>query len=188
MSGIASFVTQTGHVIAFVLGANTVGMYTPIVITVCQLIGTFISIPLLRRYEWRNITLIGGFILCACDIIAGVLFYQYYMYKWRSFALWVIMVVISIFMFTFGVTFGSSVWPYISYMMPSKHIQAALVINWILAGLSLVAFSVVTAVMGNPFIMLWVYGGITFILSVYNSIEMIEIKGLSFKKVQLKLQ
>ncbi len=55
------------------------------------------------------------------------------------------MICIMAFMFTFGVTLGSSVWPYISFMMPPKAITAALVINWTLAGISIISFSFNTA-------------------------------------------
>jgi len=92
------------------------------------------------------------------------------------------------FMFTFGVTLGSSVWPYISYMMPQRAVTAALVINWILAGCSIIAFSFVTQAMGNPWVMMWIYCGVTFVLSILNWIFMIDVKGLSVRKVQLQLQ
>jgi len=92
------------------------------------------------------------------------------------------------FMFTFGVTLGSSVWPYIGYMMPSHAVTGALILNWILAGLSIISFSFVTATMGNPWIMLWIYCGVTFALSIVNAVMLVDIKGLSVRKVQLKLQ
>lgn len=41
-------VTQAGHVISFY--NKTVGLYTPIVITIAQLIGTFISILFLKHF------------------------------------------------------------------------------------------------------------------------------------------
>ncbi len=46
--GIASNVTQAGHIISFY--NLTVGRYTPIVITTAQLIGTLISIILIKKY------------------------------------------------------------------------------------------------------------------------------------------
>ncbi len=46
--GIASTVTQAGHVIS--IYNKIVGRYTPIVITLAQLFGTFLSIPLLRKF------------------------------------------------------------------------------------------------------------------------------------------
>jgi len=47
LTGITSYVTQTGHFVAVTLQQPIFGIYTPIVITIAQLIGTFISIPLL---------------------------------------------------------------------------------------------------------------------------------------------
>ena len=91
------------------------------------------------------------------------------------------------FMFTFGITVGSSVWPYVGYMMPSNAILVAQVINWILAGISIISFSYVIGERNSPVIMMWVYAGVTFVLSVLNYIFMIDIKGLSLVKVQQKL-
>lgn len=48
LTGIASYVTQTGHVITVALEEPIFGLYTPILITIAQLIGTFISIPLMK--------------------------------------------------------------------------------------------------------------------------------------------
>jgi hypothetical protein len=50
------------------------------------------------------------------------------------------MVVIIIYMFTFGLTFGSSVWPYISFLVPTQNIHQALVVNWICAGIAITCF------------------------------------------------
>ena len=91
------------------------------------------------------------------------------------------------FMFTFGITVGSSVWPYVGYMMPSGAILVAQVINWLLAGLSIIAFSFVINARNSPVIMMWVYAGVTFVFTILNWIFMIDIKGLSVVKVQQKL-
>ena len=48
MTGIAAYVTQTGHVIAVTLQSPIFSIYTPIVITIAQLVGTFISVPLMQ--------------------------------------------------------------------------------------------------------------------------------------------
>ena len=93
------------------------------------------------------------------------------------------------FMFTFGVSLGSSVWPYIGYMMPNSAATGALVLNWLLAGISIISFSFVTSSpMGNPWVMLWIYFAVTFVLSIVNACLLIDIKGLSVKKTQLQLQ
>jgi hypothetical protein len=92
------------------------------------------------------------------------------------------------FMFTFGLTLGSSVWPYISFMMPASGVLVASVLNWILAGLSIIAFSFVTNSMTSPYVMLFIYCGVTFILSIVFTCVSIDIKGLSVRKVQMQLQ
>jgi len=92
------------------------------------------------------------------------------------------------FMFTFGITLGSSVWPYIGMMMPPSGVTLALCINWILAGLSIIAFSFVTASMGNPYVMMWVYCGVTFVTITIFSFVSVDVKGLSVRKVQMHLQ
>lgn len=92
------------------------------------------------------------------------------------------------FMFTFGVTLGSSVWPYIGMMMPRSGVTLALCINWVLAGLSIIAFSFVTATMGNPYVMMWVYCGVTLITITIFTFVSVDVKGLSVRKVQMHLQ
>ncbi len=92
------------------------------------------------------------------------------------------------FMFTFGITLGSSVWPYIGMMMPPSGVTLALCINWVLAGLSIIAFSFVTATMGNPYVMMWVYCGITLITITIFTFVSVDVKGLSVRKVQMHLQ
>jgi len=88
------------------------------------------------------------------------------------------------FMFIFGATVGSSVWPYVNYMMPSGAMLVAQVTNWLLSGLSIIAFSFVLETQDSPVIMLWVYTGATFVFTILNWIFMIDIKGLSVVKVQ----
>jgi hypothetical protein len=50
LTGIASFVTQAGHVMAFTFNQTYIGLYTPVLITISQLIGTFVSIPMLKYF------------------------------------------------------------------------------------------------------------------------------------------
>lgn len=98
-----------------------------------------------------------------------------------------IMICIMAFMFTFGITVGSSVWPYISFMMPSKAILVAQVVNWLLAGISIISFSFNVNATSNPWIIVWVYTGITLLLTILNALLMVDIKGLSVRKAQMKL-
>lgn len=92
------------------------------------------------------------------------------------------------FMFTFGISIGSSVWPYIGMMMTPTGVTLALVINWILAGCSIIAFSFVTAAMGNPYVMMWVYCGVTLVTITIFTFVSVDVKGLSVRKVQMQLQ
>jgi hypothetical protein len=50
LSGIASFVTQAGHVMAYTFNQTEIGLYTPVLITISQLVGTFVSIPMLKYF------------------------------------------------------------------------------------------------------------------------------------------
>lgn len=197
LSGIASFVTQAGHVISFTFNETGIGLYTPVLITISQLVGTFVSIPMLKYFEWRKMTIIGGFSLAFLDAIIGMLFYLYESNggttttgntTTQEYILLVTCIAIMAFMFTFGMTLGSSVWPYISFMMPAHKVMLASVLNWILAGLSIVSFSFVTASMKNPYVMMFIYCGVTFILSIVFTCISINIKGLSVRKVQMQLQ
>lgn len=77
LTGIASFVTQAGHVMAYTFKQPTIGLYTPVLITISQLIGTFLSVPMLKYFEWRKMTLIGGFSLAFMDAMIGMLLYLY---------------------------------------------------------------------------------------------------------------
>jgi len=144
---------------------------------------------MLTYIEWKNLTVIGGFALSIFNALTGLFFYLYD-YDTASFgpyAMTLAMISIMAFMFTFGITVGSSVWPYISFMMPGSAITVAQVINWLLAGLSIIAFSANTNATSNPWIMIWIYTGITFVLSIFNWILMIDIKGLSVRRTQLQL-
>lgn len=188
MTGIASYVTQTGHVIAVTLQEPIFGIYTPIVITLSQLIGTFISIPLLQYLEWKSLTLIGGFSIALLNGLTGMFLYFFEIYEdFAPYAMTLAVVCIMALLFTFGITVGSVSWPYASYMMPSNAVVAAQVLNWLLAGISIIAFSVDTNANNSPVIMLWVYAGVTFVLSVLNWILMINIKGLTIIEVHKKL-
>lgn len=142
-------------------------------------------------------TIIGGFSLAFFDAIIGMLFYLYESNggttttgntTTQEYILLVTCIAIMGFMFTFGMTLGSSVWPYISFMMPAHKVMLASVLNWILAGLSIVSFSFVTASMKNPYVMMFIYCGVTFILSIVFTVISINIKGLSVRKVQMQLQ
>jgi hypothetical protein len=50
MTGIASFVTQAGHVMATTFNQTYIGLYTPILITISQLVGTLVSVPMLKYF------------------------------------------------------------------------------------------------------------------------------------------
>ena len=144
---------------------------------------------MLTYIEWKNLTVIGGFALAFFNALTGLFFYLYDYDKagFGPYAMTLAMISIMAFMFTFGITVGSSVWPYISFMMPGTAITIAQVLNWLLAGISIIAFSVNTNATSNPWIMIWVYTGITFVLSILNWIMMIDIKGLSVRRTQLQL-
>lgn len=194
LTGIASFVTQAGHVLSYTFNQPYIGQYTPILITVSQLIGTFISIPMLKYFEWRKMTIIGGFAIAFFDAMIGMLFYLAEKYKNEgntsglNYTTLMTCICVMFFMFTFGMTLGSSVWPYIGFMMPPLAVTVASIVNWLLAGLTIIAFYFVTYSMGSPYVMLFIYCGVTFILSIVFAIISIDIKGLSVRKVQMHLQ
>jgi hypothetical protein len=191
LTGIASYVTQAGHVMTVALNQPVFGLYTPILLTISQLLGTFISIPMLTYIEWKNLTIIGGFALAIFNALTGLFFYLYdYDYEtFGEYAITLAMITIMAFMFTFGITVGSSVWPYVSFMMPANAVVVAQVLNWLLAGFSIICFSfnINLTASKNPWIIIWVYTGITFVFSILNWIFMIDIKGLSVRRAQLEL-
>jgi hypothetical protein len=138
-------------------------------------------------------TIIGGFTLATFDALIAVLFYLYQnVYhdntSAQNYIILIICICIMGFMFTFGMTLGSSVWAYISFMMPSKGVTIASVINWLLAGCSIIAFSFVTQEMISPYVMMFIYCGVTLILSIVFTAMSVNIKGLTAKKVQLLLE
>jgi hypothetical protein len=181
MCGISSNVTQAGHVIGFY--NKTVGEYTPIVITAAQLIGTLISILLIRKFELKNITLFGGYSLTLCNGLLGILFY----YLHWEYSMICSSIVIVLYMFVFGLTLGSSVWPYITYIVPQNFIQVGLIINWLAAAFCITAFEVVTAYVHSPYPVYFFYMGFIFICTLINSYFLIPIKGLSFRKIMIKM-
>jgi len=95
-------------------------------------------------------TIIGGFSLAFLDAMIGMLLYLYGdsplltgipSTASQDYILLLTCICIMIFMFTFGLSLGSCVWPYISFMMPPSGVTGASVLNWILAGCSIIAFS-----------------------------------------------
>ena len=187
MTGITSYVVFTGHIISVSLFYPVFGLYAPIIITIAQLVGTFISVPILQFMEWKTITLIGGYTIAAFNAIIGALFYLFDENDFQDFALSLILTCIIGFMFTFGVTVGSSAWPYASYMMPSGAIMGGQIFNWLLSGASIIAFSVDVFETGSPYIMIWIYCGVTFFISLLSSCLLINIKGLNVFQVQEKM-
>ena len=77
LTGIVTYVTQAGHVMTVSFDQPVFGLYTPILLTISQLIGTLISVPMLKYIEWRYLTIIGGFALAFFSIITGVFFYLF---------------------------------------------------------------------------------------------------------------
>jgi uncharacterized membrane protein len=191
LTGIVTYVTQAGHVMTVSFQQPVFGLYTPILLTISQLIGTLISVPMLKYIEWRYLTIIGGFALAFFNAVTAVFFYLYdeENSNFQEIAITMAMLCIMAFMFTFGITVGSSVWPYIGYMMPANGVVAAQVLNWFLSGASVVCFSFNTSytATNNPYIIIFVFTGITLLLSVVNWAVMIDVKGLSVRRVQLEL-
>lgn len=136
--GIVSIVTQAGHVISleFIKIDLNVGRYTPIIITLAQLLGTFMSIAVLKRYELRQSIIVGGYSLSFWLMILGILFY----FKDWSASVYMSLVMLCFYMITFGLTFGTVVWPYINIVLSKKSGIFASVINWICGGLGIIAF------------------------------------------------
>ena len=167
------------------------GVYTPILLTISQLIGTLISVPMLKHIEWRYLTILGGFALAIFNAITGVFFYLFDVLDrdYQDMCMAISMISIMAFMFTFGISVGSSVWPYVGYMMPGSAVLVSQVINWVLSGAGIVCFSLNTYyyTSNNPFITIFTFCGITFFLSIINGFMMIDIKGLSVRRVQLEL-
>lgn len=191
LTGIVCYVTQAGHVMTVALDEPIFGVYTPILLTISQLIGTLISIPMLKHIEWRYLTIIGGFALAVFNAITGVFFYLYDILNqnYSEMCMAISMISIMAFMFTFGITVGSSVWPYVGYMIPGNALLVSQVINWLLSGVGIICFSFNTYyyTSNNPFIIIFTFAGITFVLSIINAFTMIDIKGLSVRRVQLEL-
>ena len=138
--------------------------------------------------EWKTLTLIGGFTCALWNGLIGMFFWFFQEYSsFAEYGLTLGVVTIIAFMFTFGITVGSAAWPYAGYMMPSRAILFGQVINWLLAGAVIIFFSVDVNATGTPSIMIWVYCGITFVITCLCSCMMINIKGLTVTEVQEKL-
>lgn len=136
--GIVSVVTQAGHVISLEYAQHNaqIGRYTPIVITLAQLLGTFLSIIVLKRYEFKKSIIIGGFALTFWLCLLGILFF---FMDWSA-SIYLSFVVLCFYMITFGLTFGTVVWPYINIVLSKKTMIFASVINWICGGIGIIAF------------------------------------------------
>lgn len=172
--GISSNVTQAGHVISFY--NDIVGRYTPIIITLAQLLGTFVSIKLLKAFELKHLTLFGGLILTICNAALGVLFYEFYSNAWR-YSMQLSLTVLIAYMFTFGLTLGSTVWPYISLLLPQNLIKVATFLNWVSAGICIALFEMITGYLHSPYPVYFFYSGITLVASCLNSYLMEPMRG-----------
>jgi hypothetical protein len=136
--GIVSVVTQAGHVISLEFSQydTQIGRYTPIVITLAQLLGTFLSIAVLKKYELKKSIIVGGFGLVFWLMLLGVLFR--YM-SWEP-SIYISFAMLNFYMITFGLTYGTVVWPYINLVLSKNSLVFASVLNWICGGLGIIAF------------------------------------------------
>ena len=139
----------------------------------------------MKYLEWKSLILVGGFVCALWDGLIGMFFWFYQEYdSFRDYGLVMGVTTIIAFMFTFGITLGSAIWPYASYMMPSRPILYSQILNWILAALVIIFFAIDVGDTGSPSIMIWVYCGVTFLLSCLFCAMLIDIKGLSVAEVQ----
>lgn len=137
-SGIISIVTQAGHIISFQFSKHNVLVtrYTPIGINIAQLVGTSLSFIILTKYELRKTILIGGYLITVLLCLLGVLFSNL---DW-TFSVYVASAVLNIYMFVFGSTLGTVLWPYARLVLPNHMVTYAIILNWICSGLTIVFF------------------------------------------------
>jgi hypothetical protein len=91
--------------------------------------------------------------------------------------------VLSIYMFVFGLTLGTVLWPYARLVLPVHMVTEAIILNWICSGVTIVLFEYISQIFHSPYLIFFIFMGVTFLLTSINAFLMINVKGLTKKQI-----
>jgi SP family arabinose:H+ symporter-like MFS transporter len=126
--GVGSVSAQVGNIIGTF--DSTLGIYLPLIVNFVQLIGNSLAIYLLGKIGRKTVTLIGNGCLGIINLSLAILF----IYIDDSTAVIVVItVLLTLYMFIFGLTLGPVVWLYVPEIIPANNVPIATMHNWIAA-------------------------------------------------------
>ena len=166
--GIAAYVVLTGLIVAVPLKQPVFSIYIPIIITLSQLVGTFISVPLLQTMKLKFLTLAGGFSLALFNVLIGMFltFFQKYN-NFKNFGLTLVVLTIFSFLFCFGATLSATIGASLRYMMPPGAIMAGNVLHLIFVGITIIILFI------DINTSIWVFSGLTLFFSILCALLMV---------------
>ena len=143
------------------------------------------SAPLSQRYDLKKIIIVGGFAVSVLNALTGGFIYLFmHNESFHLAGLALTTITIWLLLFTFGAAVGSASFKYVSYMMPKSAMLGAQVLNFLLSGGSIIAFSYDLSLSHSPVIVIWIFAGVSFVLSIINSIFLVEVKKKKISDVQ----
>lgn len=181
LTGINAIVTQANHIVETVI--PDLADYCAITIITLQFLATFSTIYVLTKIGRKPLTLFGNLALALIDIAIGILFIFDHSkaYGYTIFGLLILYNII------YGVSLGPVVWLYVPEIIPAKVVPLATMMNWLGCSICVIFMPIaIDANDGNPFPVFLFFGGITFILFLFNAGNMIETKGLTTKEIAKK--
>lgn len=82
-------------------------------------------------------------------------------------------------MVLYGLTIGPIVWLYVPEIVPAKIVPPATAMNWIGCSFCIMVPNFITAAVGSPYTVFFMYGAISLIFFIINYCLLIETKGLT---------
>jgi hypothetical protein len=110
MCGINTVNTEIGIIVGKF--DHDLALYTPLIATFVQMVAAYTSTAALAYFNRRTLILFGNFSLGIIDVLIGVLFLIVATTGWNQ-AIYIIIALIIIYMFVFGMTIGPIVWLYV---------------------------------------------------------------------------
>lgn len=156
----------------------------PIVLTFETLLGAILAIYLLAKLGRRTILQAGTFILAVSMLLITIGFFI--LESAYTAGTTLILMGLIVFMFTFGATLGSTIWPYTAEICEPSYIILATAITWVFASVVIVFFPILKKALPdeNPvylFLFFFIWTSLSFIV---NHKVLIETKGKTEHQIQ----
>ena len=148
----------------------------PILISLVFLISCFFSNAILKYMTRRGAFQLGTITICICNLTLTIL----YALEVSAIA---ILVIKTILLIMYGLTFGPLVWPYLPEVVPARIIPLAQSMNWIVDCLTLSLPGVIIAHAGNPWPLFFVFFIWDFFSIFVNYFILVETKQKSLQQI-----